>query len=121
MFANIHLLPQKKKKKSLKSTLTHGNFLDLVFPRLERLKLANWKCCALVCVCMHLMICNVGVCVGLWEGGGFPLMEKQHRIWRSEYLELPCQTYGVHIYYVIHSNFKRPVTQNSVCTSQTVF
>lgn len=58
------------------------------------------------------------VCAGLWVGwgGDFPLMEKQTTE-SSEYLGLPCQPYGAHIYYVIHSKVKRLIT-GTLCTSQ---
>ena len=68
--------------------------------------------CVCVCVCVHAPEDLYCVCVGLrGGGGGFPLMEKQHHRERSEYLGLPCQPYGLQIYYVIHSKVKRPITQ----------
>lgn len=69
-------------------------------------------CACTVYVCGHAPEDLYFVCVGLRGGGGaFPLMEKQNHSEWSEYLGLPCQTYGVHIYYVIHSKVKRPITQ----------
>lgn len=58
------------------------------------------------------------MCAGLWGGcgGDIPLMEKQTTE-RSEYLGLPCQPYGMHIYYVIHNKVKRLIT-GTLCPSQ---
>lgn len=90
--------------------MTHWK-LFIFFVSCVATKWTHWTFCAFVCVCA----CTWGVTacvrrlVGL--GGGAEILVWWKNNTSSGYLGLPCQPYGVHIYYVLHSKVNRPITE----------